>query len=77
MTTVRVEDQPGEIAALVDQAKQGEEIVFTVGQQPVAKMVHVNRGQPCPQPQFGCLRSKIWLPPDFDEPLEDFREYVP
>jgi hypothetical protein len=25
---------------------------------------------------FGCLRGKISLSPDFDEPLEDFREYM-
>lgn len=25
---------------------------------------------------FGCLRGKIFLSPDFDEPLEDFREYM-
>jgi len=25
---------------------------------------------------FGCLSGKIWLAPDFDEPLEDFGEYM-
>jgi hypothetical protein len=25
---------------------------------------------------FGCLRGKVSLSPDFDEPLEDFREYM-
>lgn len=25
---------------------------------------------------FGCLRGKISVSPDFDEPLEDFREYM-
>lgn len=24
---------------------------------------------------FGCLKGKIWLARDFDEPLEDFKEY--
>jgi hypothetical protein len=28
------------------------------------------------RPQFGCLAGKIELAPDFDEPLEDFREYM-
>jgi len=27
------------------------------------------------KPQFGCLAGKIWVAPDFDEPLEDFRDY--
>ena len=25
---------------------------------------------------FGALKGKIWMAPDFDEPLEDFREYM-
>ena len=25
---------------------------------------------------FGCLKGKIYVPDDFNEPLEDFREYM-
>ena len=25
---------------------------------------------------FGCLRGKVSLSPDFDEPLEDFKDYM-
>lgn len=25
---------------------------------------------------FGCLKGKIWMSPDFDEPLEDFKDYM-
>ncbi len=25
---------------------------------------------------FGCLKGKIWMAPDFDDPLEDFKEYT-
>jgi len=25
---------------------------------------------------FGALKGKIWLAPDFDEPLEDFKDYT-
>ncbi len=25
---------------------------------------------------FGALRGKIWMAPDFNEPLEDLREYM-
>ena len=31
---------------------------------------------PVKQPSFGCLAGKIELAPDFDEPLEDFKEYM-
>ena len=76
MRTVRLEEQSEDVAALVDQAKQGEEIVFTVQHQPVAKLVQVNGGGPLSKPRFGCLHAKIWLAPDFDAPLDEFREYM-
>jgi prevent-host-death family protein len=25
----------------------------------------------------GTLKGKIWMAPDFDEPLEDFKDYMP
>jgi hypothetical protein len=28
------------------------------------------------KPRFGCLAGKIVMAPDFDEPLEDFKEYM-
>ena len=28
------------------------------------------------RPRFGCLAGKISLAPDFDEPLDDFRDYM-
>jgi len=28
------------------------------------------------RPRFGCLAGKIQFTPDFDKPLEDFREYL-
>lgn len=27
-------------------------------------------------PRFGCLAGKIWMAPDFDEPLADFKDYM-
>jgi hypothetical protein len=29
-----------------------------------------------PAPKFGCLAGKIRLAPDFDEPLQVFKEYM-
>jgi hypothetical protein len=25
---------------------------------------------------FGCLKGKIWIAPDFDQALEDFKDYM-
>ena len=27
-------------------------------------------------PKFGCAKGQIYISPDFDEPLEDFKEYM-
>jgi hypothetical protein len=42
----------------------------------VATLKAVQGDIPSPQPRFGCLAGKIEMAPDFDEPLEDFREYM-
>jgi hypothetical protein len=28
------------------------------------------------QPKFGSAKGQIYISPDFDEPLEDFKEYM-
>ena len=38
-----------------------------------AKLEAANAEQKAPQP--GCLKG-FWMAPDFDEPLEDFKEYM-
>ncbi len=29
-----------------------------------------------PESGFGSMKGKIWMAPDFDEPLEDFKDYM-
>ena len=28
------------------------------------------------KPKFGCAKGQIYMSPDFDEPLEDFKDYM-
>jgi len=28
------------------------------------------------RPKFGCAKGQIYLSPDFDEPLDDFKDYM-
>ena len=28
------------------------------------------------KPEYGCAKGQIYMSPDFDEPLEDFKEYM-
>lgn len=58
---------------LIDSVVNGDEIVFTENDQPVAKLVAVRQEKS--QPQFGSAKGLFILADDFDEPLEDFDEY--
>ena len=78
-TLVSIEDASAQLARLVDDARKGEEIILTDAEVPVARLVPVQpewNGER-PRPRFGSARGLIvQMAPDFDAPLEDFREYM-
>ncbi len=60
---------------LIQAAEQGEEVIITRNQQPLIQLVSLH--QQANQPQFGSARGLITIADDFDDPLDDFREYMP
>jgi prevent-host-death family protein len=77
---VPVEQAKAQLDALIDRSVAGEEVVLTRNGQPVAQVVpaHATNGAAAKGPrQPGWGRGVIThIAPDFDEPLEDFREYT-
>jgi len=59
---------------LVNYAVSGDEIIITKGGKPVAKLVAIPKSKQ--QRQFGSAKGLIKVSDDFDEPLEDFKEYM-
>ena len=61
----------------------GEELLITAENQLVAKIVRVNElvaqsnGEKPKRRRAGTAKGNFWMSPDFDEPLEDFKEYMP
>ena len=53
----------------------GEEVVLTENGQPLAKLVKTGQTSwPC---QAGSAKDKKhWMAPDFNDPLEEFKEYM-
>lgn len=39
-------------------------------------IIRANDTQLLEGPKAGSAKDKIWMAPDFDEPLEDFKEYT-
>ncbi len=73
--TVTLEEASLQLENLVKEAAQGEEITIMSGDTPLAKIVAA--GPPKRQPrQPGSARGSVWMAPDFDEPLEDFKDYM-
>jgi hypothetical protein len=77
------QETPPWLAELVDAALSGEEVMLTDQVRPVARIVPLapqreregNGPDQAVGPKAGCLKG-FWMSPDFDEPLEEFRDYM-
>lgn len=64
-----------QITELLEIASKGAEILITKDNQPMVKLVSVNLSNKRPS-LFGSDKNIISISDDFDEPLEDFKEYI-
>ena len=74
MQNIDVNQAKHRFSELIEQAICGDEIVITKSGQPIVKLVAISKRKH--QRQFGSAKGLIKIPPDFDEPLEDFRDYM-
>jgi antitoxin (DNA-binding transcriptional repressor) of toxin-antitoxin stability system len=74
MQQVDILEAKAQIEDLLQSALGGEEIIITQNQQPILKLTQFL--QPPKRRHRGSAKGQIWISPDFDEPLEDFREYM-
>ncbi len=68
---VSLQEAKEKLEELINDAKSGESIILTRDGEPVAEIV-----MPRKKRQFGSAKGSIWIAPDFDEPLEDFKDYM-
>jgi antitoxin (DNA-binding transcriptional repressor) of toxin-antitoxin stability system len=59
---------------LVQAAIDGEEVILLNGDLPAIRFTPVGVVKPDRKP--GSAKGLIWMSDDFDEPLEDFKEYM-
>ena len=74
MTQVTLEEAQARLPELIEAAMRGDEIVIARNDQPSVKLTPIRAGRP--RPRFGSARGKISMSDNFDEPLEDFKEYM-
>ena len=76
MSSVSVEEARAKLSELIHELHPGEEIVITEGDQPVARLLPA-ASQVRKQRQLGTLHGTVtYVAPDFDAPIEDFKDYM-
>ena len=73
MPSIRVDvhEASRRLDELIDSVLHGAEVAITLQGQPVAMLVRCEKAR-----KAGSAKGLFVVPDDFDEPLEDFRDYM-
>ena len=66
---VNVHDAKTNLSRLLERVAKGEEIVIAKAGRPVARLMPFD--EPAKPRKPGSARGKIWMAPDFDDPLPE------
>jgi prevent-host-death family protein len=71
--TVNIHDAKTNLSNLIAEVEAGAEVVIARAGKPVAKLVpiRVKKAAPTRRNLAGSLKGKIWIGPDFDDPLPE------
>lgn len=72
MNPVTITEAVQKLPDLIDAALQGEEVTITKNGS-VVKLIPATTVKPR---QPGSAKGQVWISDDFDEPLEEFKEYM-
>jgi prevent-host-death family protein len=71
MAHFNVAEAKARFSELIQKAMLGEEVIVAKENKPVVRIVAIKPVKRKPGTGKG-----VWMAPDFDEPLEDFREHM-
>lgn len=76
MTQVTIHEAKTHLSKLIQLVLNGEEVIIAKGKQPIVKLIALPEARP--QRRLGMYPGAIVrIADDFDEPLEEFAEYLP
>lgn len=74
MVIISIQEVQAQLIDLIHRLAPGEEVVITENAIPVARLLPVETAPPRKPRQLGTLKGTVlYMAPDFDAPLEDFR----
>ncbi|NET00808.1 MAG: type II toxin-antitoxin system prevent-host-death family antitoxin [Sphaerospermopsis sp. SIO1G1] len=71
MTKLEINQFQSNLNKYLDLVIKGEKIIITKDNQPVAEISPIQRPL-----KRGSAKGKVWISSDFNEPLEDFQDYM-
>jgi antitoxin (DNA-binding transcriptional repressor) of toxin-antitoxin stability system len=75
MPSVTVQELQADFLSVLSRLQPGEELCVLDGERTVAWMTKPSVG-PWPSVAGSAKSRKFWMAPDFDAPLDDFKEYM-
>ncbi|MHB1035567.1 MAG: type II toxin-antitoxin system Phd/YefM family antitoxin [Pirellulales bacterium] len=75
MATVNLDEAKAHLGEIISEMEPGEQVVIVQEGHPVATLTR-SRPKEFPCRAGSARETKHWMAPDFDAPLEDFREYM-
>jgi len=71
MTQLEINQFQSNLTKYLDLVIKGEKIIITQDNKPVAEISPIQRPL-----KRGSAKGKVWISSDFNEPLEDFKDYT-
>jgi prevent-host-death family protein len=73
--TVNLDDAKAHLPEIISDLNPGEQVVIVQNGEPLAMLTR-SRSKQWPCAAGSAKDSRHWMSPDFDAPLEEFREYM-
>jgi antitoxin (DNA-binding transcriptional repressor) of toxin-antitoxin stability system len=77
MSTISIEDAQARLPDLIEKMQPGEELLITRDQKPVARLISEKATARLPRTPGTLRGTVVYMAPDFNAPLDEFREYMP
>ena len=75
MTTVTIQQAQTTLSELIRRLSLGDEVVITENDRPVARLVPTSEIKQTSSRQLGTMKGTVlYMAPDFDAPLDEFKE---
>jgi prevent-host-death family protein len=76
MSTITIQEAQAQLSELIHRLTPGDEVVITENNKPVAKLARTEPNKQWPCKAGSAKNTPHWMAPDFDGPLDEFKEYM-